>query len=80
MKHWSDPRIPDREISRLELVLASVIVIVPPAIFLWGLVAPIIRPLSSNPDPGHFRGTESHRLDHNMGSRAQQSDGTRRHD
>jgi hypothetical protein len=45
MKDWPDPRFPERKTSRLEIGIVGAIVIVPTALFLWGLIARVIRSL-----------------------------------
>jgi hypothetical protein len=45
MADWHDPRFPERKVSRLEIGIISAIVMVPTALYLWGLIAPIIRTL-----------------------------------
>ena len=42
MKDWPDPRLPERKISQLEIVIVSALVIIPSLVFVWGLVEPVI--------------------------------------
>lgn len=42
MKDWTDPRLPERKTSRIEIAIISALVIIPPLVFVWGLVEPIL--------------------------------------
>lgn len=48
MTDWPDPRFPERNISPLEIGIVSAVVFAPTALYLWGLIAPIIRLLLSS--------------------------------
>jgi hypothetical protein len=48
MSDWPDPRFPERKVSRLEIGIVAAIVIVPTALYLWGLIAPIFRSFLSS--------------------------------
>jgi hypothetical protein len=45
MSDWPNPRFPERKVSRLEIGILGAIVIVPTALYLWGLIEPIIHSL-----------------------------------